>query len=144
MKKLIIVGLLIIIVAACMLLHWQHVKTSELDTAFLKYLPGTWMREENNLPRGVGMPLSMRRTNIVAADGSFVELTWFSHTDRTNTYERTGTWIIKNGHLIETLKTSTNPTEKTPWTDTGRIVRSDAGKFTVHWKLDETWQKIVQ
>ncbi|HEY1719038.1 MAG TPA: hypothetical protein VGH42_12195 [Verrucomicrobiae bacterium] len=144
MKKFTIIGLLIVIAAACMLLHWQHVKTSELDTIFLQNMAGTWLREEDNLPRGANKPLSMRCTNIVAADGSFVESSWFSHSDRTNTYKRTGTWIIENGHLIETIKTSTNPTEVTPHSDTGRIVRADAGKFTVRWKSDMTWQKIVQ
>ena len=90
------------------------------------------------------MPSCMRCTNTVAADGSFVELSWFSHPDRTNTYRRTGTWLVKNGHLIQTVKSSTNPTEVTPWTDTGRIVRADADKLTVRWKSEQTWQKIIQ
>ncbi len=85
----------------------------------------------------------MRCTNTVAADGSFVELSWFRHPDRTNTYQRTGAWLVKDGHLIETIKSSTNPTEVTPHSDTGQIVRADAGGFTVRWKLDETWQKII-
>ena len=29
---------------------------------------------------------------------------------------RTGTWLVKDGHLIETIKSSTNPTEVTPHT----------------------------
>jgi hypothetical protein len=144
MKKIIIIGLLIVIAAACMLLHWQHIKTSELDTIFLQNMAGTWFRKENNLPRGANMPLSMRCTNIVAGDDSFVELSWFNHSDRTNTYQRTGTWIIKNGHLIETIKTSTNPTEVTPHSDTGRIVQADAGEFIVRWKSDMTWRKVIQ
>jgi hypothetical protein len=145
MKKIAIAGLLAAVVVACELLLWHHSKISnQRDEAFRERLPGAWFREENNLPRGAGKPLSMRCTNTVAADGSFVELSWFSHPDRTNTYRRTGTWLVKNGHLIQTIKTSTNPTEVTPWTDTGRIVQADAGEFTVRWKSDVTWQKMIQ
>jgi hypothetical protein len=145
MKKLTIIGLLSI-VFACLLLHWRHAKISEFDKDFHQNLTGTWLREENNLPRGVKMPLSMRCTNIVAADGSFVELSWFRHPDRTNTYRNTGTWIVKNGHLIETVKTSTNPSEVTPHTGAGRIVRADASGFTVRWpnSNESVWQKISQ
>ena len=80
------------------------------------------------------MALSMRCTNTVAADGSFVELSWFRHTDRTNTYQRTGTWLVKDGHLIETVKTSTNPTEVTPHSDAGRIENADTLGFAVRWQ----------
>lgn len=145
MKKIAITGLLAAIVVACVLLLWHHAKISnDRDEAFRERLAGVWFREENNLPHGVGRPLSMRCTNTVAADGSFVELSWFSHPDRTNTYRRMGIWLVKNGHLIQTIKTSTNPTEVTPWTDTGRIIRADAGEFTVRWKSDETWKRIIQ
>ena len=91
------------------------------------------------------MPLSMRCTNTVTADGSFVELSWFRHPDRTNTYQRIGTWLVKNGHLVQTVKSSTNPTEVTPWTDAARIVRADASGFTLRWpKADEIWQRVIQ
>jgi hypothetical protein len=145
MKKITIIGLLAAIIIACVLLLRYHAKISKVrDEAFRERLAGVWLREEHNLPHGVGMPQSMRCTNTVAADGSFVELSWFSHPDRTNTYQRTGTWLVKNGHLIQTVKSSTNPTEVTPWTDAGRIVRADAGEFTVRWKSDETWQRVIQ
>jgi hypothetical protein len=135
MKKLTIIGLLVVVVAVCLLLHWQHVKSvARFDSSFGQQLAGVWLRQEAD----------MRCTNTVAADGSFVELLWFRHTDRTNTYQRTGTWLVKDAHLVETIKSSTNPTEVTPHSDTGRIVRADAGEFTVRWKLDETWQRIVQ
>ena len=127
MKKLTIIGLLAAIIIACVLLLRYHAKISkDRDEAFRERLAGVWLRAELNLPHGVGMPQSMRCTNTVAADGSFVELSWFSHPDRTNTYQRTGRWLVKNGHLIQTVKSSTNPTEVTPWTDAGRIVRADA------------------
>lgn len=88
------------------------------------------------------MALTMRCTNTVAADGSFVEASWFRHTDRTNTYQRTGTWLVKSGHLIETIKTSTNPTEVTPHSDTGPIIQADPSEFTVHWRSNVTWIRV--
>jgi hypothetical protein len=144
LQKFTIVGFLIVFLVACLLLHWRHVTMARFDRDFRQNLAGTWLREEDNLPHEVGMPQSMRCTNTVTADGSFIELSWFSHPDRTNTYRRTGTWLVKNGHLIQTLKTSTNPTEVTPWSDTGRIVRADTGEFTVRWKSDETWQRVTR
>jgi hypothetical protein len=145
MKKLTVIGLLVVVVAACLLLYWQHVTVARFDSDFRQQLAGVWLRVEDELPRGVGMPLSMRCTNTVAADGSFVELSWFRHTDRTNTYQRTGTWLVKNGHLIQTVKSSTNPTEVTPWTDAARIVRADASGFTLRWpKADEIWQRVTK
>lgn len=145
MKKLTIIGLLVVVVAACLLLYWRHVTVARSDSDFRQQLAGVWLRAEDNLPHGVAMPLSMRCTNTVAADGSFVELSWFRHSDRTNTYQRTGTWLVKNGHLIQTTKSSTNPTEVTPWTDAARIVRADASGFTLRWpKADEIWQRVIQ
>lgn len=145
MKRLATIGLLAATIIACVLLLRYHAAISQArDEAFRERLAGIWLRDEDDLPRGVGTPLSMRCTNTVAADGSFVELLWLSHPDRTNTYRRTGIWLVKNGHLIQTIKNSTNPTEVTPWTDTGRIVRADAGEFTVRWKTDETRQKAIQ
>src|SRR5690242_1583518 len=121
MRKIAIVGLLAAILVACVLLLRYHAKLSEArDEAFRERLAGVWLRAEDALPRGVGMPLSMRCTNTVAADGSFVELSWFRHSDRTNTYRSTGTWLVKNGRLIETIKSSTNPTEVTPHTGAAR------------------------
>jgi hypothetical protein len=114
LKKLTIIGLLVVVVAAFLLLQWQHVRVARFDGDFRQQLAGVWLRAEDELPRGVGMPLSMRCTNTVAADGSFVELSWFRHSDRTNTYQATGTWFVKDGHLIETIRSSTNPVEVTP------------------------------
>ncbi|HVU08892.1 MAG TPA: hypothetical protein VHG89_10150 [Verrucomicrobiae bacterium] len=146
MKKFTIVGLLGVIIIVCLLLYWQHDKASEFDRDFRQNLTGTWLREEDNLPHGVGMPQNMRCTNIVAPDGSFVELSWFSHPDRTNTYRQTGTWIVKNRHLIETVKTSTNPSEVTPHIGTGRIISADARGFTLRWQNsnESVWKKIIQ
>lgn len=143
MTKIAITGLFAAILVVCVVLLRHHARISnERDEAFRETLAGVWFREENNLPRGVGMPLSMRCTNTVAADGSFVELSWFSHPDRTNTYRRTGTWLVKDGKLIQTIRTSTNRSEVTPWAGAGRIIRANAVEFTVRWKSDETWKRI--
>ena len=145
MKRLAIIGLSVVIVVACLLLYWQHVRITRFDSDFRQQLAGVWLRAEDELPQGVGMPLSMRCTNTVAADGSFVELSWFRHTDRTNTYQRTGTWLVKDGQLIETIKSSTNPSEVTTHTGAAQIIRSDAGEFIVRWpnSVETIWQKII-
>jgi len=136
MKKLTIIGLLVVIVVACLLLHRQHVKVAKFDSDFRQQLAGVWLRQEAD----------MRCTNSVIADGSFVELSWFSHSDRTNTYQRTGTWLVKDGHLIETINSSTNPSEVTPHSNAGRVVHSDAGEFVVRWpnSVETIWQRVVQ
>jgi hypothetical protein len=140
MKKLTIIGLLVVIVAVLFLLHLlhrQHVASvARFDHAFRQQLAGVWLRQE----------VGMRCTNTVAADGSFVELSWFSHPDRTNTYQWTGTWLVKDGSLIETVKTSTNPSEVTPHSLAGRIVRADASGFTVRWpnSAETAWQRITK
>ena len=136
MKKLTIIGLLVVIVLASALLYWQHVKIGRFDSDFRQHLAGVWLRQE----------ASMSCTNTVEADGSFVELSWFSHPDRTNTYRRTGTWLVKGGSLIETVKTSTNPTEVTPHALAGRIVRADASGFTVRWpnSAETVWKEVIQ
>ena len=94
MRKLAITGLLVVIVAAFLLLrwHWQHV--ARFDSDFRQHLVGVWLRQEANL----------RCTRTVAPDRSFVELSWLSHPDRTNSYQRTGTLLVSNGHLIEMIK----------------------------------------
>ena len=145
-KKLAIIGLLSVVVLACALLHWRRVKLAEFDRGFRQNLAGTWLWELDNLPPGAHMPLSMRCTNIVAPDGTFIDLSWFRHSDCTNTYRRTGTWLVKNEHLIETIKTSTNPDEVTPHTGAGWIIHADAREFTVQWQNsnNESWKKAIQ
>jgi hypothetical protein len=136
LKKIAIIGLFVVIVLTCLLLYWQRVKIARFDDDFRQHLAGVWVRQEVN----------MRCTNTVAADGSFVELSWFSHPDRTNTYQRTGTWLVKNGRLIETIKSSTNPAEVTPHTGTGKIIHPDADEFVVRWQnsAETVWEKVIQ
>src|SRR5271155_3752255 len=94
MKKLTIIGLSVVIIVACVLLLWHHAKISrDRDEDFREKLAGVWLRELDN----------MRCTNIVAPDGSFTCQSWFSHPDRTNTYQDTGTWHIKDGSLIQAV-----------------------------------------
>ena len=147
MKKFTIIGLLVAIVAACLLLHWRQVKIVKFDADFRQNLTGTWVRKADNLPPRTGFAQSIRWTNIVASDGSFVELSWFNHADRTNTYRRIGTWLVNNGNLIETIKTSSNPSEVTPHTGGGRIIYSDAREFVVRWPNstnESAWEKVIQ
>lgn len=147
MKKIAIAGLLAASIIACVLVLRYHARISkDRDEAFRELLAGVWLRAEDYPPHGAGMPQSMRCTNTVAADGSFVELSWFSHPHRTNTYRRTGTWLVKNGRLIQTIKSSTNPTEITPSTNAARIVRADARGFTVRWQNSQEtlWQRVVE
>ena len=129
--------LLVIIAILCSALAYQIIRDrhDRFDSNFRQHLAGVWLRQEAN----------MRCTKTVAADGSFVELSWFSHPDRTNTYQRTGTWLVSNGHLIETIKSSTNPSEDMPHTGTARIIHSDAGEFVVRWpnSVETVWQKII-
>ncbi|HTB85548.1 MAG TPA: hypothetical protein VK742_18010 [Candidatus Sulfotelmatobacter sp.] len=130
---------MVVILVTCLLLHWQHVQVAGFDRDFRQHLAGVWLRQE----------AGMRCTNTVAAEGSFVELSSFTHPDRTNRYQRnqrTGTWLVSDGNLIETVKTSSNPTEVTPHTGTERIIYSDTNKFVGRWpnSVETTWQRIVQ
>ncbi|HET7626112.1 MAG TPA: hypothetical protein VFM25_12685 [Verrucomicrobiae bacterium] len=110
MKKLGIIGLLVVIVDAFLLLYRQHfASVARFDIDFRQHLTRVWLRQETG----------MRCTNTFVAYGSFVELSWFSHPDRTNTYWRTCTWIVKDGCLIEKIKSSTNPSGIIPHTNGG-------------------------
>jgi hypothetical protein len=125
MKKLAIIGLLVGIVVACLWLHWHHVKISKFDSDFRQSLAGTWSSVLDN----------MRLTNVVAPDGSFNMQLIFIHTSRTNIYQETGTWLVQDGKIVETVKSDSNPTAPTPRTITGRIIRADAREFAVRWGI---------
>jgi hypothetical protein len=136
MKKLTIIGLLVVIVVACLLLHWRHVKISRFDSDFRQNLAGTWSSELDN----------MRLTNVVMSDGSFTNHLIFIHPGRTNTYQETGTWLVKDGKMIETVKSDTNPSALAPRSITGRIISLDAREFAVRWGISPdtwTWQKVI-
>jgi hypothetical protein len=137
MKKLTIIGLLIIIVVAGVFLHWQHVKTSEFDRSFSQSLEGTWSAKLEN----------MCFTNVVSLNGSFSNQLIFIHPGRTNTYQETGIWIVKNGKMIETVNSDTNPSARTPRTISGRIIHTNASEFAIRWGISPdtwVWKKVIQ
>lgn len=146
MKKLMIIGLLAAVIIACVLLPRCYASPSkDGDEVLQERLAGVWLRDEENLPSGVGMPLSLRCTNTVAADGSFVELAWLSHPDRTNTYQDTGTWRIKDGNWIETVTKDSNKAAIVPRVSIGHIVFLKTNEFIISWQgttNTQTWQKI--
>src|SRR6202789_106421 len=109
MKKLLIIGLAVVIVVVCVLLHWRHVKISRFDSDFRQSLAGIWSSELD----------IMRLTNVVVADGSFTVQATFNHPDRTNTYQMAGTWQIKDGLLIETVTSDRNKLTPGPRTHSG-------------------------
>ena len=128
------VGLSVVIIVGCVSLLWQHAMKSR-DNDFRQKLAGTWLRELAN----------MRCTNIVAPDGSFTCLSWFSHPDRTNTYQDTGTWHIKDGRLIETVSSDSNKAAVVPRSHSGQIVFANTNEFVVSWPADNSksvWQRI--
>jgi len=87
----------------------------------------------------------MRCMNVVAADGSFTCQSTFSHPDRTNTWQQIGTWLVKDGHLVETVKSDTNPIAVTPRTRIGRIIRVNTNEFVVAWESSTNksiWQRV--
>jgi hypothetical protein len=135
-RKLTIMGLVIAIVVACLFLHWRHVKISQFDTSFRQTLAGTWSAELDNI----------RQTNTVMPDGSFTDHLVFIHPGHTNTYQMTGTWLVKDGGMIETVNSDTNPTARTPRTIDGRILRANAGEFAVRWGISPdvwVWKKVI-
>ena len=137
MKKLVIIGLVALIAVTCLLLHWQHVKIARMDRDIGQNLAGTWSSELD----------IMTLTNVVMPDGSFTSQLIFVHPQRTNTYQESGSWLVKDGKMIETVTHDTNPTALTPRTHVGRILNADAGGFTVQWQGSPdrwVWHKVAQ
>ena len=120
MKKLTIIGLSVIAVVACILLLWQHAKTSR-DRDFSQKLAGAWSWEYANI----------RETSNFAADGSFTVQEAFSRSKSTNTYQMAGTWYIKDGKVIETVTNDSNKKRRVPRTNSGQIVSIDAHEYVV-------------
>lgn len=138
MKKPAIIALaVVVLVVVCGWLHWRFVQISEFDTRFGHNLTGTWSSTLDN----------MRLTNTVMADGSFTEQLAFIHTDRINRYQRTGTWLVQGGHLVETVKSDSNPTAVvTSHSHSGKILHSDTNEFAVNWQGSPdvwVWQRVV-
>lgn len=146
MKTLATAGLLAAVILAGALLFRHHAKVSQdRDAALQVRLAGVWLRAEDNLPRGTFMPLSLRCTNTVAADGSFVCQSCFLHSDRTNTYRDAGTWRVQDGNLTETVTNDSNPSAVTPRSSSGRIDFAQANEFVIYWHGNtntQTWRRI--
>jgi methionyl-tRNA formyltransferase len=120
MKKFTIIGLAVVAIVACILLLWQHAKTSR-DRNISQKLAGAWSWEFANI----------RETSNFAADGSFTAQEVFSHSKSTNTYQMAGTWYIKDGKVIETITSDSNKKARVPRTNSGQIVSIDAHEYVV-------------
>jgi hypothetical protein len=91
MKKLIIIGVGLVIIILVAALSWQHFRHSS-DDKLGKQVTGTWIRE------GPG-------TLTITPDGSFSSV--FSMPDHTNIF--TGTWQIADGVFLMTLTNASVP-----------------------------------
>lgn len=137
MKRLTLIGLLVVIAVAWLWRHREHVKIARFDSDFRQTLAGTWSSELDN----------MRLTNVVMPDGSFTSRLMFIHPGHTNTYQERGTWLVSDGKMIETVTIDTNPTARTPRSHVAQIIHADAHEFALHWQgsPDEwVWKKIIQ
>src|SRR5437763_534864 len=92
MKKLAIVGLVIIGIIACGLLFWQQAKQSK-DRDFRHKLAGTWSWEFGN----------ERDTNVMAPDGGYDEQLISTNSKGVKLFQSAGMWQIKDGIFIETV-----------------------------------------
>jgi hypothetical protein len=98
-------------------------------------LAGVWLRQLDN----------MRCTNIVATDGSFTCQSWFSHPERTNTYQMKGTWQIKDDSFTESVTNDSNKAAVVPRSHSGQIVFVNTNEFVVFWPANKSrsvWQRI--
>ena len=122
MKKLTIIGLSVLAVVGCILLFWQHAKTSR-DRNISQKLAGAWSWEFANI----------RVTTDFATDGSLTsqEQDVFNYSKSTNTYQTAGTWYIKDGKVIETVTSDSNKKARVPRTSSGQIVSIDAHEYVV-------------
>jgi len=115
MKKLITIGLSVVLVVAFILLFWQHAKTSR-DRKYGEKLVGNWSWEI----------YSLHGIRNFAVDGCFTEQTVFKGT---NTYQTVGTWYVKDGRVIVTVTSDSNKKAQVPRTISEQIVRIDAHEF---------------
>jgi hypothetical protein len=118
MKKLTIIGLSVLAVVGCILLFWQHSKTSR-DRGFSQKLAGAWSWKFANI----------RETWEFAPDGNFTALD--SYSNRTNAYQMSGTWKIKGGKIIQIISSDSHKKTSVPRTNSAQIVRLDARGFIV-------------
>ena len=126
MKKAALIGLLIVVAALIALLLWRQTKISR-DRNFSRKLAGTWLWSYANI----------RESLTYTADSRFSSQEIDSHRQRTNTYQRAGTWFIKDGRIITTYTNDSNTRARVPRTATGQIVRIDAQEFIVSYDTNK-------
>ena len=136
MKRLVIIGCSILVLILAVTLLWQFDKISR-DRGFRRELAGTWSWELYNI----------RSISVFAPDGSFAAQRTYSHPTRTDTNQMSGTWLVKDGDLIEIVASDTNKRAKVPRTHVGRIIRENAQEFAVIWQdstNESVWQRVSQ
>ena len=97
-------------------------------------LTGTWALNLYNM---------LQDTNTVASDGSF----HLQEATGTNISQVTGTWLIKDGDLVETITSNTDRAHvRLPHTEIHHIVRLDTDELVeCEYSTNEvTWKKIIQ
>ena len=119
MKKLIIIGVGLVIIILVAALSWQHFRHPS-DDKLGKQVTGTWIRE------GPG-------TLTITPDGSFSSV--FAMPDHTNIF--TGTWQIADGFFLMTLTNASVPQSRNLQTrnligrvERYKIVHVDEHQFT--------------
>jgi uncharacterized protein YxeA len=120
MKKIVIIGLLVIVAVVLSLLLWQHHKVAR-DQDFSRKLAGVWSWKYANI----------LETYNFAADGSLTTQDTFTYSKSTNTFQESGTWHIKDGQLTDTITSDTHKRARVPRSSTSRIVRLDANRLIV-------------
>ena len=99
MKKVIIIGLAVVIVAVIALL-WTRSKHPS-DQQIQRELAGTWYFSWTNMGR------SLTTTNVIAPDGRFVsEVSGFADG---KTIRNEGTFIVRDGIVIATVTNESGP-----------------------------------
>jgi hypothetical protein len=99
MKKFIIIGFVVALVAASGLL-WQHSKHPS-DAKLARQVTGAWTKDTFN-PKTFSLTDPVIYTNTISPDGSFSYS--FGHTSALVTFQ--GTWLVKDGELVMTFTNS--------------------------------------
>jgi uncharacterized protein YxeA len=120
MKKIVIIGLAVIVAVVLSLLFWQHHKVAR-EQDFSRKLAGVWSWKYANI----------LETYNFAADGSLTTQDTFTYSKSTNTYQESGTWHIKDGRLTDTITSDTHKRARVPRSSTSQIVRLDANRLIV-------------
>ena len=99
MKKIIIIGFVVALVAASVLL-WQHSKHPS-DAKLARQITGAWTKDTYN-PKTFSLTDPVVYTNTISPDGSFSYI--WGHRSALVTFQ--GTWLVKEGELVMTFTNS--------------------------------------